>query len=99
MSRTLAALAVVLVVTGCGSTTPAKPKADTIRPEGKIVQQRYADCLTKLDAKLDADGPRWVSFDTKGGGYLVIGVAKVNGKYVTAPKDDRAAALLATVGC
>ena len=99
MTRTLAALTVALVATGCGSTTPAKPKADTIRPEAKLVQQRYADCLTKLGAKLDSDGPRWVSFDTKGGGYLVIGVVKRNGKTYTAPRDQRAIALLETVGC
>ena len=67
--------------------------------EAKLVQQRYADCLTKLGAKLDSDGPRWVSFDTKGGGYLVIGVVKRNGKTYTAPRDQRAIALLETVGC
>lgn len=105
MRRLLLVAFALALTAGCGSSTdtadkPAKDSGNTTTSEAELVQKRYADCLTKLDAKLADDGPRWVAFDTKDGGYLVFGVKKMaNGKTLTVPKDERATAMLESVGC
>jgi hypothetical protein len=83
-----ALVATALLVAGCGSA----------EDNAKLVDDRYGECLSSLNAHREQTLDHYVTYVTDAG-FLTFHIGTYNGKTLTTPDKATDERILATVGC